>query len=79
MFLHFAILLLMSHGLLGKMDVSEAIDGDSRIIGGSDAPPDMANYQVSIQINSENKEWHVDGGSILNEEYVLTAAHSFNE
>ncbi|XP_045488873.1 chymotrypsin-1-like [Pieris rapae] len=79
MFLHFGILLLLSEGLLGEVDVSEAVDGDSRIIGGSDATPDMAKYQVSIRITSGNKEDLLCGGSILNEEYVLTAANSFNE
>ncbi|XP_047526419.1 chymotrypsin-2-like [Pieris napi] len=75
MFLHFGILLLLSQGLLGEVDVSEAIDGDSRIIGGQDATPGTANYQVSIRSHIGNKDWHSCGGSILNEEYVLTAAH----
>ncbi|XP_045488889.1 chymotrypsin-2-like [Pieris rapae] len=75
MFLQFGILLLLSQGLLGKVDVSEAIDGDSRIIGGKDATPGMANYQISIRVHNRNREWHSCGGSILNEEYVLTAAH----
>ncbi|XP_047526415.1 chymotrypsin-2-like [Pieris napi] len=75
MFLHFGILLLLSHGLLGEVDVSEVIDGDSRIVGGKDATPGMAKYQVSIRIHVGEKEGHICGGSILNEEYVLTAAH----
>ncbi|CAF4837068.1 unnamed protein product [Pieris macdunnoughi] len=75
MLLHFGILLLLSQGLLGEVDVSEAIDGDSRIIGGKDATPGMADYQVSLRGHSRNQEWHSCGGSILNEEYVLTAAH----
>ncbi|XP_047525819.1 chymotrypsin-2-like [Pieris napi] len=75
MFLHFGILLLLSQGLLGEVDVSEAIDGDSRIIGGQDATPGMANYQVSLRSHRRKEEWHSCGGSILNEEYVLTAAH----
>ncbi|XP_047525821.1 chymotrypsin-2-like [Pieris napi] len=75
MFLHFGILLLLSHGLLGEVDVSEAIDGDSRIVGVKDATPGMANYQVSMRGHSGKEEWHTCGGSILNEEYVLTAAH----
>ncbi|XP_045489848.1 chymotrypsin-2-like [Pieris rapae] len=74
MFLHFGILLLLSEGVLGEGDVSEAIDGDSRIIGGKDATPGMANYQVSIRIHKRKREWHNCGGSIINEEYVLTAA-----
>ncbi|CAH4035080.1 chymotrypsin-2-like [Pieris brassicae] len=75
MFLHFGILLLLSQGLLGEVNISEAIDGDSRIVGGKDATPGMAKYQVSIRGHQGNQEWHSCGGSILNEEYVLTAAH----
>ncbi|XP_022124475.1 chymotrypsin-2-like [Pieris rapae] len=75
MLLHFGILLLLSQGLLGEVDVSEAIDGDSRIIGGKDATPGMANYQISMRGHYGNEEWHSCGGSILNEQYVLTAAH----
>ncbi|XP_022128682.2 chymotrypsin-2-like [Pieris rapae] len=75
MFLHFGILLLLSQGLVGEVDVSEAIDGDSRIIGGQDATPGMAKYQVSIRIHKRKREGHGCGGSIINEQYVLTAAH----
>ncbi|XP_045488919.1 chymotrypsin-2-like [Pieris rapae] len=58
-----------------EVNVSEAIDGDSRIIGGKDAPPGMAKYQVSLRGHRGREEFHSCGGSILNEEYVLTAAH----
>ncbi|XP_045488884.1 chymotrypsin-2-like [Pieris rapae] len=75
MFLHFGILLLLSHGLLGEVGVSEGIDGDTRIVGGKDATPGIAKYLVSIRARNRNQEWHHCGGSILNEEYVLTAAH----
>ncbi|XP_047525683.1 chymotrypsin-2-like [Pieris napi] len=75
MFLHFGILLLLSQGIFGEVDVSEAIDGDSRIIGGQDATPGMAKYQVSIRGHRDNYEWNTCGGSIINRQYVLTAAH----
>ncbi|CAF4836732.1 unnamed protein product [Pieris macdunnoughi] len=55
MFLHFGILLLLSKGIFGEVDVSEAIDGDSRIIGGQDATPGMAKWRpnvVSIVVGS---------------------------
>ncbi|XP_045487446.1 chymotrypsin-1-like [Pieris rapae] len=39
----------------------------------------MATYQISIRVRSGNQEWHSCGGSILNEEYVLTAAHCIYE
>ncbi|XP_047526431.1 chymotrypsin-1-like [Pieris napi] len=35
----------------------------------------MANYQVSIRVHRGRKDFHTCGGSIINEEYVLTAAH----
>ncbi|CAF4836816.1 unnamed protein product [Pieris macdunnoughi] len=75
MFLHFGILLLLSQGIFGEVDVSEAIDGDSRIIGGQDATPGMAKYQVSIRVQKGNQDLHNCGGSIINQQYVLTAAH----
>ncbi|CAF4836567.1 unnamed protein product [Pieris macdunnoughi] len=55
MFLHFGILLLLSQGIFGEEDVSEAIDGDSRIIGGQNASPGMAKWRpdaVSIVVGS---------------------------
>ncbi|CAH4035095.1 unnamed protein product [Pieris brassicae] len=63
------------YNFFGEVHVSEPIDGDSRIIGGKDASPDMGHYQVSIRGHQGNQEWHSCGGSILNEEYMLTAAH----
>ncbi|XP_045520821.1 chymotrypsin-2-like isoform X2 [Pieris brassicae] len=63
------------YNFFGEVHVSEPIDGDSRIIGGKDATPDMAHYQVSIRGHQGNQEWHSCGVFILNEEYVLTAAH----
>ncbi|XP_047526411.1 chymotrypsin-2-like isoform X2 [Pieris napi] len=75
MFLHFGIILLLSQGLFGEVDVSEAIDGDSRIIGGQNASPGMAKYQVSIRVKKGNQEINNCGGSIINQQYVLTAAH----
>ncbi|CAH4035081.1 chymotrypsin-2-like [Pieris brassicae] len=75
MFLHFGILLLLSQGLFGEVNISEAIDGDSRIIGGKAATPGMAKYQVSIRGHKGKEEWHTCGGSIINQQYILTAAH----
>ncbi|XP_045487348.1 chymotrypsin-2-like isoform X1 [Pieris rapae] len=75
MFLHFGILLLLSPGIFGEVSVSEAVDGDSRIIGGQDASPGMAKYQVSIRVKKRNEDMHNCGGSIINQQYVLTAAH----
>ncbi|XP_045487434.1 chymotrypsin-2-like [Pieris rapae] len=34
----------------------------------------MAKYQVSIRTHNGEKEWHTCGGSIINQQYILTAA-----
>ncbi|XP_037732686.1 chymotrypsin-1 [Drosophila subpulchrella] len=45
---------------------------ETRVVGGVDSPTGFAPYQVSI-MNTFGE--HVCGGSILNEEWILTAAH----
>lgn len=42
-----------------------------RIVGGTDAEPGDAPYQVSLQVRGR----HNCGGSILNANWILTAAH----
>ncbi|XP_076376429.1 chymotrypsin-2 [Megalopta genalis] len=44
---------------------------DPRIVGGRDAPAGKYPYQVSLKNNGR----HFCGGSIINERYILTAAH----
>ncbi|XP_078048818.1 chymotrypsin-1-like [Augochlora pura] len=44
---------------------------EGQIVGGRDAPVGKYPYQVSLQQNGR----HFCGGSILNDRYVLTAAH----
>ncbi|KAG8504984.1 Chymotrypsinogen 2, partial [Galemys pyrenaicus] len=46
--------------------------GTSRIIGGKDAPPGAWPWQVSLQHISG---FHFCGGSLINENWVVTAAH----
>ncbi|CAF4947013.1 unnamed protein product [Pieris macdunnoughi] len=74
MFVQVGLVLLLSRGLLGESDFTD-IDGDTRIVGGQDAPEDFAIYQVSIRKHNKNQEWHSCGGSIIHEEWVLTAGH----
>ncbi|XP_045489546.1 chymotrypsin-1-like [Pieris rapae] len=57
------------------MGESDTFGGDTRIVGGRDAPENVAVYQVSIRRHNSNQEWHSCGGSIIHEEWVLTAAH----
>lgn len=44
---------------------------DWRIVGGTDASPDQFSYIVSLRNDGE----HFCGGSILNEYWIITAAH----
>ncbi|CAG0892630.1 unnamed protein product [Cyprideis torosa] len=46
---------------------------DSRIVGGVDARPGSFPYLVSIKYKPKNK--HICGGSLISENFVLTAAH----
>ena len=47
----------------------------SRIAGGTEAPPDMAPWQVSLQVRSGGRWRHNCGGSLIHPSWVLTAAH----
>uniref|UniRef100_A0A8C5GXL9 Serine protease 27-like n=1 Tax=Gouania willdenowi TaxID=441366 RepID=A0A8C5GXL9_GOUWI len=46
---------------------------ENRIVGGMDAPDGAWPWQVDVQIGSE----HTCGGSIISEEWILSAAHCF--
>ncbi|CAG4926782.1 unnamed protein product [Colias eurytheme] len=51
-----------------------AIDPETRIFGGVDAPETAFPYQVSLR-KTTWREYHSCGGSIVSESWVLTAAH----
>lgn len=44
---------------------------EGRIVGGDDASPGQFPYQISLRI----KDSHTCGGSIIDNEWILTAAH----
>ncbi|XP_046991731.1 trypsin-1-like [Schistocerca americana] len=54
---------------------SEFTDVEERIVGGSDAFPGQFPYVVSLKTPDESGFQHFCGGSILTEEWILTAAH----
>lgn len=54
-----------------QLDI-DLVRPESRIVGGTEAPQAWAPYQVSI-MNTFGE--HVCGGSIISEEWILTAAH----
>ncbi|KAM4016318.1 transmembrane protease serine 13 [Anomaloglossus baeobatrachus] len=49
----------------------------SRIIGGTVAQLGDWPWQVSVQIHTNNQFEHICGGTIINNRYVLSAAHCF--
>lgn len=46
-------------------------EDDERIVGGTDAKSGNVSYQVSLRVNGI----HMCGGSVIDKNWVLTAAH----
>uniref|UniRef100_A0A672JP35 Peptidase S1 domain-containing protein n=1 Tax=Salarias fasciatus TaxID=181472 RepID=A0A672JP35_SALFA len=58
----------------GKDSLCGIAPMNTRIVGGEDAPPGSWPWQVSLQIFGS----HVCGGSLINREWVMSAAHCFS-
>ncbi|XP_075696954.1 transmembrane protease serine 13 [Rhinoderma darwinii] len=50
----------------------------SRIIGGTEANAGDWPWQVSLQVRTQRQYEHVCGGTIINNQWVLTASHCFS-
>ncbi|XP_043468490.1 chymotrypsin-2-like [Leptopilina heterotoma] len=69
--------IILTFGLLASSDafnLERNSLSESRIINGRKALPGELPYQVSLQTNTKPSSFFC-GGSILNENYVITAAH----
>ncbi|KAM8946619.1 chymotrypsinogen A-like [Pelodytes ibericus] len=56
----------------GTPDITPVVSGYARIVNGEEAVPGSWPWQVSLQ---DRTGWHFCGGSLLNQQWVVTAAH----
>ncbi|XP_031838672.1 chymotrypsin-2-like [Nomia melanderi] len=68
-----ALALVSLFAVLAVANAGVLFNFDPRVVDGEDAKPGEIPYQVSLQ--TIKKRLHFCGGSILNSNYVLTAAH----
>ncbi|TDG99499.1 hypothetical protein EPR50_G00195220 [Perca flavescens] len=65
------MIILLSRGCHSQQPVCGKAVLNTRIVGGEDAPPGSWPWQASLQ----NDGSHFCGGSLINDQWVLTAAH----
>lgn len=55
--------------------ISVSVSGQTRVVGGKQATPNSAPFIVSLQKSDNGKSTHFCGGTILNANWIVTAAH----
>ncbi|XP_034062047.1 serine protease 27-like [Gymnodraco acuticeps] len=70
----FAVVLLVFTGCNAQSDVCGIAPLNTKIVGGEAAPAGTWPWQVSLHRNLR----HICGGSLINNQWVLTAAHCFS-
>ncbi|CAH1250539.1 PRSS2 [Branchiostoma lanceolatum] len=61
--------------LAGAAISSTSAEGGDRVVGGDEAVPGSRPYQASLQDISWGFAFHFCGGALINENWVVTAAH----
>ncbi|XP_072864240.1 chymotrypsin-like elastase family member 2A isoform X1 [Chlorocebus sabaeus] len=51
----------------------------TRVVGGEEATPNSWPWQASLQYTSDGKWYHTCGGSLIDNSWVLTAAHCISD